>query len=310
MSEASHENVTVKARPPFLRALGRRELPVRVRLGAVSYQREQIFKHDSFASTGLYVRHDAAADPPQPPVAMHLACEEADLPEQIVIKSNRQQSLFGFPMRWIGRLLAWRERIVYARTSDLAGVPAWLGQLDDTSVMHAYVPGRPLRPKDDASRQFLLDLRELVGAFHAREVAIVDLQKCENVIVGDDGRPYLLDFQISLPLAPRGIGRCWPVRFVYRIMVRGDRYHLIKHIHRFHPDMLGPDEIAQIKRKPFWIRLHRTLTRPLQNLRRGLLVKLAVRDRSGKAGSEKGVEEGLRPNPITREAPRGRDAES
>ena len=43
-------------------------------------------------------------------------------------------------------------------------------------------------------------LARLVGEVHARDMAYVDLEKCENVLVGEDGRPYLFDM-----LLPPGI---------------------------------------------------------------------------------------------------------
>ena len=115
----------------------------------------------------------------------------------------------------------------------------------------------------------------MVDTVHARDVAYVDLEKRENIIVGDDGRPYLIDFQISLHVPP-GRG---PLRRIARwILARfqqSDRYHLLKHWRRHRPDQLSPEQIAHSRRAGAWIQLHRTLTRPLVRLRRRTLSRVA-----------------------------------
>ena len=273
----SQPTPSVKPRPAVLRALGRDEPPEQITLTDRAYRRVTVYKHDSWAATSLYHAIEPVGD-------------DAD---RVVVKINRVQSVFGFPMRWGGRWLASREAAVFERMAGVVGVPRMVERVGETGIAHVFVPGEPLAPGDTVGEDFLNDLERLVAAFHERGIAIVDLQKPENLLRGDDGRPYLFDFQIAWTLPRRGLGRSWPMRRLHRIALNGDLYHLRKHRYRFLRDTLSEAEIARLSRRPWYIRLHRGIARPFQVFRRGLLVSLGIRTRDGKAQSELHVEPGI-----------------
>jgi hypothetical protein len=137
--------------------------------------------------------------------------------------------------------------------------------------MHAFVPGHPLGRREIVGDIFFDELLALVRALHARHVAYVDLNKRQNILVGDDGRPYLIDFQIALHWPPTGWRRWQPLRWLLAHFQHGDYYHCLKHKRRLRPDLLTADEAAVLRRLSPWIRLHRWLTRPLTDLRRRTL---------------------------------------
>ena len=85
-------------------------------------------------------------------------------------------------------------------------------------------------------------------------MAYVDLEKCENVLVGDDGLPHLFDFQISWYWSRRWGGELLPLRVMRGWFQRGDRYHLIKLRRRTRPDQLSPEVLAASYRKPWYVR--------------------------------------------------------
>ncbi len=268
---------TVRPRPAVFRALGRDEPPTCIAVAGQAYRLDRVYKHDSWAATALY-----AAEPPL-----------GEAPSFVVAKINRCEPVALVPMRWLGRRLAAREAAVYERMTGVPGVPRYLGRVGDTGLAHAFVPGDALSTGDEVDPGFLDRLDALVGEFHARGVAIVDLQKAQNILRGEDDRPYLFDFQIAWVLPERGLGRCWPMRRLYRLAIACDLYHLRKHRLRYLRHTLPPEQRESLGRRPWYIRLHRTLTRPLQRLRRGLLVWLGVRDRTGKAATELHAEPGI-----------------
>ena len=218
----------------------------------------QTFKHDFFAATGLYRGSEGLA----------------------VLKMGRQNDILTIPADWIGRFLTRREVRFYGLLQGTAGVPRLIGTVGSSGFLHEYVPGHPLARREAVSDTFFDELFAMVTDLHSRHMAYVDLNKRQNILMGDDGRPYLIDFQISLHLPPVGWRRLRPFRWLLARFQHGDRYHCLKHKRRLRPDLLTDPESAALDRLSFWIRLHRWLTRPLTNLRRRALKRL---NRSGSA---------------------------
>lgn len=259
-------SVSAPSRPlrnAWLYALPHGRLPQRIACAGREYLLVDTFKHDFFAATGLY----------QGPTGL------------AVLKLNRVQNSFGLPLRSVGRLLARREIRLYRLAQDLPGVPALIGPVGDTGLLHEYVPGHPLGRSEAVSDAFFAQLDELLRALHARHIAYVDLNKRQNILVGDDGRPYLIDFQISLHLPCRGLAATPSARWLLERFQHADRYHALKHKRRLRPDLLTPAEQREVARLSLGIRLHRWLARPLTLLRRRTLRSLGAVDEAAVPGS-------------------------
>jgi len=235
-----------------------------VRCRGVVYNRVETFKHDFFAATGLY---------------------RGPTGDLAVLKVGRTNELLSIPMDWSGRFLGKREIRFYELVQDLPGVPRFIGPVGRTGLLHAFVPGHPLGRKEVVSDSFFDELFELLGELHDRGIAYVDLNKRQNILVGDDGRPYLIDFQISLRLPPGPLGRWWPLRWILQRFQHADVYHALKHKRRLRPDLLTPAEAASLERLSIWIRLHRLIARPLTQFRRRTLRRLQAGEVATVAGS-------------------------
>lgn len=282
-----HENVvsasqviserSTKQRPPLLRALGRRDPPETIDVAGETFHHVRTFKHDSWAATALYQRDKRL----------------------IVCKFNREQSVFGLPARWVGWLLARRERNLLIELNEVPNVPnhsgivTVAGRVLPTAVTHEYIAGQPLSWHTRVNDAFFPKLRETVLALHQRNIAYVDLHKLENVIVDEHGAPHLIDFQICMKSR-----RIWPLSVVLDILQKSDLYHLDKHELRIGPKRADADTSRSIENlRPWWIRLHRFVAVPVRTARRRLLVAIGVRRPGGRASSEQFVEEGLSRKP-------------
>jgi hypothetical protein len=234
-----------------MRALGRSDLPAQITVGGVAFQQLQTIKHDFFAATGFY---DNASG------------------ERVVLKMGRTEEFAGVPLRWLGRWLCRREMRFYGKLSDLPNIPAVLATVGATGFVHAYVQGRPLSKHHPVPDGFFAQLQALMFELHRRRIAYVDTNKPENVLLGDDGRPHLIDFQISWDLAELGdnfLNRWWLGR-----LQREDLYHILKHKRRLRPDELSPEELATATHKSWFIRVHRFVTKPYFLLRRRTFKRL------------------------------------
>ncbi len=269
----------LRKRPAWLRALGDADPPPTVRVAGRDYRLLTVFKHDSWAATALY------ADP------------EGD---RITCKFNRMQPVFVIPMQWLGRILARREARFLQLLAPVALVPdemgpvAAQGAILPNAVARRFVEGEPFRGGTPVDAAFFQDLRGVLDALHARDMAYVDLHKRENIIVDTAGRPHLIDFQVSY-----GLGTRWPwngrlSRLFLRRLQEMDDYHFRKHYARCLKHELDADEYRRLLEPPGLIRWHRKFGVPLRAMRRKLLTTLGLRDRSGQAGSELEPEDAFR----------------
>lgn len=266
---------TARPRPPLLRALGASDPPSRVTVDGAEYLRVELLKHDSWAATAIY----------------------AGTAGRIICKFNRTQPIYGLDLSWLGRVLAARERHALERLSDVPYVPPSLGDVYahgeklPNAVARKYIPGHPLRMYERVRPDFFPTLKRVLAIMHARGMAYVDLHKRENIIVGDDGRPYLIDFQIGLDASTNRVAWIPGIRYLLTILQHSDMYHLQKHVAHHHP------ELGITIERPWWIRMHRGIAVPFRQLRRQLLVKLKVRTGAGYSETEDFAEDAVRNAP-------------
>src|SRR3954471_5942987 len=215
------------ARPAYaMRALGRYDLPREFRLGETVWRHTFTVKHDFYAATGFY---------------------QDEHGNKAVLKMGRSADFGGFSLEWLGRFLCLREMRFYNKLSDLPNVPKVLGTVGRTGFVHEYVEGRPLSKKRPVPDGFFAQLFELLDELHRRDIAYVNTNKPENILLGDDGRPHLIDFQISWDL--HELGDWWLNRWCLGRLQREDFYHILKHKSRLRPDELTPDERARAEHR-------------------------------------------------------------
>jgi len=266
----------VRPRPALLRALGKADPPEQVEVAGDCYELVDIFKHDSWAATALYALGQ----------------------RRIVCKFNRRQSILGFPMVWLGRWLARREARFLRLLADTGRVPVPCGAVFDgprrmpTAVAREYILGDPLGEDTPVGDAFFAELSGLLDCVHQRGMAYVDLHKRENVLVGDDGHPYLIDFQVAYapPVWAGPLGR-----MLLSQLQQMDRFHVRKLQWRFRPDQVPGGLESLDALRPALVRWHRRLAPPLRSLRRWLLVRLGVRKDRGRAETEVFPEAAFRP---------------
>ncbi|MDG3003856.1 hypothetical protein [Paludisphaera mucosa] len=266
-----------RPRPRWLRALGDDAPPQRLEVGGREHRLVEIFKHDSWAATAMYADSDG---------------------HRKVVKLHRKASAFGVPLGWIGLMTARREARMLRALADLPGIPELSGPvsrdgvLQRNGVARAYLEGHPLGDREAVDDRFFPALQTLLRAMHGRRIVYVDLHKRENVLVDAKGEPCLFDFQISVAW-PRWL----PLRPIFPILSGSDEYHLQKHWSRCRPDQCGFGEGGLTTRRPWWIRAHRLIARPLREMRRRLLVRIGVRTGRGRVESEQFAEHALRATP-------------
>jgi hypothetical protein len=235
----------------YLRALGRDDLPAQIALGGRTYLLRQTFKHNSVSAVGLY---------------------EAD-GDRVVLKCYRRAPAVVVPMRWAGRLMATHEAAVLRRVQDVPGVPRLRGRYGSTGIVRDYVEGAPLTRDSQVDEEFCSRLMAILEELHRRGIAYVDLEKAENILIGEDGRPHLIDFQVAFNVPDRYLGGTFPMRWVRRHLQGADLYHARKHMRHLMRARLSRKKIQDLRGRPWIVMASNALTAPYRRLRRLLLRK-------------------------------------
>jgi predicted Ser/Thr protein kinase len=92
-----------------------------------------------------------------------------------------------------------REYGAYRILEGIPGVPRCHGMLGGRYLVLQHVRGTPYREAviEDRERWFAL-LLETLKACHGRGVAHGDLKRKSNLLAGDDGRPWIIDFGLTV----------------------------------------------------------------------------------------------------------------
>lgn len=271
-------NKPLRPRTKLFRALGLNEPPQTLQIASESYELVKIFKHDSWAATALYEGTRGL----------------------VVCKFNRQQSIFGIPMQWLGNALAQRENRFLQLFADVPHLPKFSGEvslagntLSHVSA-HDYIEGVPLRQyTQKVNDDFFPKLQHLLQGIHNQNISYMDLNKQENILVDLQGEPYLIDFQICFHLKNRWPGNSFLMRGLLKLLQESDRFHLMKHYVKLRPDLLTPEELQKAQQRPWFLKVYRCIQIPLRTARRQLLTFLGFR-KNGRVTSEVFVEEGFR----------------
>lgn len=103
-------------------------------------------------------------------------------------------------------------------------------------LLREWIDGEALHQATQLPEDFFDHLDDLVAALHQAGVCHNDLHKEMNIMVGRDGFPHLIDFQLAS--VHRGRGRTFQSR------CRDDLRHVQKHRRRYTRDGRGPQSRA------------------------------------------------------------------
>lgn len=188
-----------------------------------------------------------------------------------VLKISEFRLPFGVFLRPLARVMSRREHRVYQRVADIRGVPTLGPRFGSRGFFHQYVEGLTLfeLPKGcPLPEPFWKQLRATLECIHQRRIVHLDLHKRGNIILGNDGSAYVLDFQISLlfEMRPGWIGKKLEALFEY--LKQEDIYHLYKHKRRFQGDRMTEDELRLAQRSATNQRFFQFIGEPYRKIKR------------------------------------------
>lgn len=174
-------------------------------------------------------------------------CVIEDKGVRTVVKDFRNNKFFYRNI--IGRFLIWRELRAYKTLKGLEGIPVCYGVIDRLVLALEEIPSRPLKKHNKdmkLSDTFFDELKDIVINFHRRGLAHCDLKNGANVLVGHDGRPYIVDWGASISEKEF---RFFPLNRIYLRFVLDDFFAIIKLKMRYAPETLTLEEKTQYARR-------------------------------------------------------------
>jgi serine/threonine protein kinase len=141
-----------------------------------------------------------------------------------------------------GRFLVWREERAYKKLKDIRGVPNSFRVIDGLALVMERIPGRDLKKvkrEMQIPESFFDELKNLVDDFHKKGIAHCDLKKATNILMGNDGLPYIIDWGASIS---KNEFRFFPLNLIYRRFVLDDQMAVIKLKLRYTPHAVKSEE--------------------------------------------------------------------
>lgn len=102
----------------------------------------------------------------------------------------------------LGRFFLAREVKALNKLSGLEGIPQNAFRLDRNAIAFRFLPGSTINnfKPNTLPVEFFQGLEKLVQDMHGRGIAHLDLRYRRNILVRDDGRPGIIDFQSQIGL--------------------------------------------------------------------------------------------------------------
>ncbi len=140
-----------------------------------------------------------------------------------------------FAVRWLARHLLAREARALAVLEDLDGVPTLI-RTDGSTLDRTWLDGVPMQRGRPNDIDYFRSASRVVRRMHRLGVVHNDLAKEPNFLLTSDGKPAIIDFQLSWYSRDRGP--------VFRALAREDIRHLLKHKRTYCPERLTKRERA------------------------------------------------------------------
>jgi RIO-like serine/threonine protein kinase len=142
----------------------------------------------------------------------------------------------------IGRFLVWRENKAYRRLKGVKGTPVLYRVLNGSALILERIRGVSLEKSQETEKLppvFFEDLRKVVEEFHSRGICHCDLKRAANILVGTDGKPYVLDWSAAILQTEF---RIFPLNLIYERFILDDLNAVTKFQLRNCPETVTPED--------------------------------------------------------------------
>ena len=128
----------------------------------------------------------------------------------------------------IGRFLLWREYRALSAFAGISGVPKIIEFIKGRAIITEEIKGKSLKNLDQEKKlpeSFFEELKNLIDIIHDNGVAHCDLKSFGNIIEGEDGKPYIIDWGAAIQKKEFFIP---PLNLIYERFLLDDYMAIIK----------------------------------------------------------------------------------
>ncbi len=171
--------------------------------------------------------------------------------QTFMVKDVRKRNFF---LRWtLGLWLIHKEWKIYSRLKGLKGIPQPVKRIDRFAFAMEFIPARAVGRDEALSPSFFSELERVLGEVHSRGVVHLDLRHKGNILVSEEGEPFLIDFNSSFSFKGGELLH----RLFFPLLRWVDYGGLLKLKKRASPSSMTPEELSFLKRfnllRKLWI---------------------------------------------------------
>ncbi len=145
----------------------------------------------------------------------------------------------------VGPILIHREYGALRKLTGVDGIPQLVTKIDRYALAIQHVSGISLDQHvcKSITNEFYKELRRVIDDMHSRGIAHCDLRSRGNVMLGDDGRPYVIDFAACVFL---GKGLNPFIKWLFNQFVLADCNAVLRIKKRMSADLLSDADKAEL----------------------------------------------------------------
>lgn len=141
--------------------------------------------------------------------------------------------------RPFGKAFASHEYRILKKLSGLEGIPRVIS-LTDSTLEISFIDGAPIQTlPEPLPHETYFKLENLLNEIHKRKIVHLDLRHRKNILISENGDPFILDFESSLDLSRIG--------FLFDLLRYFDKAGILRIKNRHFPTLVTREDRRFLK---------------------------------------------------------------
>lgn len=194
-----------------------------------------------------------------------------DVEDKKIIVKDFKKSDFLFRVI-VGPILIRREFGALRNLLGVTGIPELVCKMDRFALAMEHISGTSLEHIESGvlTEDFYQNLHKVIDDMHSRGIAHCDLRSRGNVMLGDDGMPYVVDFAACVY---RGRGINPFIKWLFNQFVLADNNAILRIKQRISPELMTEQDKTELAIPLPFEHSAKVLGETVRNITRKLLTR-------------------------------------